>query len=100
MILTGRPVGAREAYGMGLANRVVADGTARQEAEALAAGIARFPQTCLRGDRMSVLEQEGLGEEDAMRNELRHGLLSLPEAAAGAARFAQGAGRHGDFEAI
>ncbi|MGI5272627.1 crotonase/enoyl-CoA hydratase family protein [Nonomuraea sp. CA-218870] len=97
LILTGRPVGAREAYGMGLANRVVPDGTARREAEALAAEIARFPQTCLRGDRMSVLEQEGLGEAEAMRNELRHGVLSLPEAASGAARFAGGAGRHGDF---
>ncbi|MFC6682500.1 crotonase/enoyl-CoA hydratase family protein [Nonomuraea ferruginea] len=49
LILTGRPVGAREAYEMGLANRVVADGTARREAEALALEIARFPQACLRG---------------------------------------------------
>ncbi len=29
--------------------------------------------------------------------ELRHGLASLPHAADGAARFASGAGRHGDF---
>ncbi|MDA0633075.1 crotonase/enoyl-CoA hydratase family protein [Nonomuraea sp. MCN248] len=100
LILTGRPVGAREAYGMGLANRVVPDGTARQEAEALAAEIARFPQACLRGDRMSLLEQDGLGEGEAMRNELRHGRVSLPEAASGAGRFAGGAGRHGDFRQI
>ncbi|TMR10268.1 crotonase/enoyl-CoA hydratase family protein [Nonomuraea turkmeniaca] len=97
MILTGRPVGGREAYEMGLANRLVPTGTARRHAEELAREIARFPQTCLRGDRLSVLEQDGVGEEDAMRNELRHGLVSTPDAVEGAARFAAGAGRHGDF---
>ncbi|WP_431912150.1 crotonase/enoyl-CoA hydratase family protein [Nonomuraea jabiensis] len=97
MILTGRPVEGREAYEWGLANRLVPTGTARREAEELAREIARFPQTCLRGDRLSALEQEGLSEEEAMRNELRHGLVSLPDAVGGAARFAAGAGRHGDF---
>ncbi|MFG6191605.1 crotonase/enoyl-CoA hydratase family protein [Nonomuraea sp. JJY05] len=97
MILTGRPVEGREAYEWGLANRLVPTGTARRRAEELAREIARFPQTCLRGDRLSALEQEGLSEEEAMRNELRHGLVSLPDAVGGAARFAAGAGRHGDF---
>ncbi|MBT2230617.1 crotonase/enoyl-CoA hydratase family protein [Nonomuraea sp. NEAU-A123] len=97
MILTGRPVGAREAYEMGLANRVVPTGAARRQAEELAGDIARFPQTCLRGDRLSALEQDGLPERDAIRNELRHGLVSLPDAVSGAARFAEGAGRHGEF---
>ncbi|MEU7745968.1 crotonase/enoyl-CoA hydratase family protein [Nonomuraea sp. NPDC049158] len=97
LILTGRPVGAREAYEMGLANRVVPPGTARRQAEELAREIAGFPQTCLRGDRLSALEQDGLPEREAMRNELRHGLVSLPDAAGGAARFAAGAGRHGTF---
>ncbi|WP_371667893.1 crotonase/enoyl-CoA hydratase family protein [Streptomyces sp. NBC_00289] len=97
MILTGRPVPAREAHEMGLANRVVATGTARAAAEELAAGIARFPQACLRGDRASVLDQEGLAEETAMRGELRYGLGVLAEGMAGAARFASGAGRHGAF---
>ncbi|MEV6153553.1 crotonase/enoyl-CoA hydratase family protein [Nonomuraea sp. NPDC052129] len=97
LILTGRPVGAREAYEMGLANRVVPTGTARRQAEELAREIAGFPQTCLRGDRMSALEQDGLPEREAMRNELRHGLVSLPDAVGGAARFAAGAGRHGTF---
>ncbi|MEV0346162.1 crotonase/enoyl-CoA hydratase family protein [Nonomuraea sp. NPDC050680] len=97
LILTGRPVGAREAYEMGLANRVVPAGTARRQAEELAREIAGFPQTCLRGDRLSALEQDGLPEREAMRNELRHGLVSLPDAAGGAARFAAGAGRHGTF---
>ena len=36
MILTGRPVDAREALAFGLANRVVAAGHAREEAESLA----------------------------------------------------------------
>ena len=56
---------------MGLANRVVPDGTARAAAEALAAEIARFPQACLRADRLSALEQAGLSVEEAMRNEFR-----------------------------
>jgi enoyl-CoA hydratase len=97
MILTGRPVRAPEAYGMGLANRLVPVGTARTAAEELAAEIARFPQACLRGDRASALEQEGLPEEEAMRGELRHGTDVLAQGLEGAARFASGAGRHGSF---
>ncbi|MFV8189157.1 crotonase/enoyl-CoA hydratase family protein [Streptomyces sp. AF1B] len=97
MILTGRPVAAREAHEMGLANRVVPVGTARGEAEALAAEIAGFPQACLRSDRASVLEQDGLDEVEAMRGELRHGMGVLDESLEGAARFARGAGRHGSF---
>lgn len=97
LILTGRPVPAPEAYGMGLANRLVPTGRARTAAEELAAEIARFPQTCLRADRASVLEQHGLPEEEAMAAELRHGSAALGEAAAGAGRFAAGEGRHGAF---
>ncbi|MDP9861428.1 MULTISPECIES: crotonase/enoyl-CoA hydratase family protein [Streptosporangium] len=100
MILTGRPVPAQEALDMGLVNRVVPVGGAREAAEGLAAAIARFPQDCMRGDRLSVLEQEGLAEEEAMAGELRHGMDALPGAVAGAARFAAGAGRHGDFGAL
>ncbi|MFF8593818.1 crotonase/enoyl-CoA hydratase family protein [Streptomyces sp. NPDC015220] len=97
MILTGRPVPAREAYGIGLVSRVVAAGRARAEAERLAAEIGRFPQECLRSDRASVLDQEGLEEEAAMRGELRHGIGVLSAGTEGAARFAAGAGRHGSF---
>ncbi|MCP9989713.1 crotonase/enoyl-CoA hydratase family protein [Streptomyces albogriseolus] len=92
MILTGRPVPAAEAYAMGLANRVVPVGRARTEAEELAASLARFPQACLRSDRASVLEQEGLGEEEALAAELRQGAAVLAESLEGAARFAAGAG--------
>ena len=97
MVLTGRPVGAQEAYEMGLANRVVGPGESRAAAEALAADLARFPQTCLRADRASVLDQHGLPEPDALATELRHGSAALGEAMEGAARFAEGAGRHGGF---
>jgi enoyl-CoA hydratase len=99
LVLTGRPVGAEEALAMGLANRVAPSGGARAAAEELALEIARFPQACMRGDRLSVYEQADLDLEEAMRNELRHGLGSLrsPEALAGAQRFASGSGRHGAF---
>src|SRR5437016_14637717 len=51
LILTGRPVDAREASAIGLANRVVARGQARHEAEALAATIAAFPPHSVGSDR-------------------------------------------------
>ncbi|MFI8928536.1 crotonase/enoyl-CoA hydratase family protein [Streptomyces sp. NPDC053474] len=98
LILTGRPVDAAEALGMGLVSRVVPQGTARAAAERLAAEIAAFPQTCLRHDRLSAREQHGLPEQRALAGELRHGLHALAEAAEGAARFTAGAGRHGAFE--
>lgn len=99
LILTGRPVAADEALAMGLVNRVVPRGAAREAAEALARDIAAFPQACLRGDRMSAYEQHDLDLEAALANELRHGQAALTsEARAGAARFAQGVGRHGSFE--
>lgn len=98
LVLTGRPVDAAEALAIGLVDRVVPRGTARSAAERLASQIAAFPQTCLRHDRLSLLDQEGLDETAALAAELAHGRLSLPEAAAGAARFASGQGRHGSFE--
>jgi enoyl-CoA hydratase len=98
MILTGRPVGAREALDLGLVNRVVPDGQSRVAAETLATELARFPQTCMRQDRLSVLEQDGLSEADAMAGELEHGIRSLQEVQAGLERFRSGAGRHGSFD--
>ncbi|MGX7828526.1 crotonase/enoyl-CoA hydratase family protein [Actinokineospora sp. 24-640] len=98
MILTGRPVDAAEALRMGLANRVSAPGAALLEAVELARRLAAFPQTCLRHDRMSVYEQDGLPVPEAIANEWRHGLSSLAaDTVAGAARFATGSGRHGAF---
>jgi enoyl-CoA hydratase len=98
LILTGRPVDAAEAHAMGLANRVVPPGRSREAAEELAAQLAVFPQACLRQDRLSALEQEGLGEAEALSVEYGHGVVSLAaDSVAGAGRFAAGAGRHGRF---
>ncbi|MGC9962631.1 MAG: crotonase/enoyl-CoA hydratase family protein [Acidimicrobiales bacterium] len=96
LILTGREVRADEALAIGLANRLVPAGEALAAAQALAAELASLPQACMRSDRLSVLEQEGLDEAAAMANEVRLGLPVLGEAAAGAARFAAGGGRHGE----
>ncbi len=98
LVLTGRAVGAEEALAIGLANRVVEPGQALSEAQALAAQIAAFPQTCMRGDRASVLAQWGCSEEAAMGFELGQGMRSLGEMPAGVARFVAGAGRGGAFE--
>jgi len=97
LILTGRPVSAREALEMGLVNRVVATGTARSAAEELARQVADFPQTAMRGDRLSAYEQWDLDLNSALANELAHGGRALDEAVAGAQRFDGGAGRHGNF---
>ncbi len=99
LILTGRSVGAREALQMGLANRVVSDGTALSAALELAGELSRFPQNCLRSDRLSACEQWGLSLEEALANEFRRGLevIASRETVTGATRFAQGRGRHGDF---
>jgi enoyl-CoA hydratase len=98
MILTGRAVDAGEALAFGLANRVVPAGQALAAARELAAELAAFPQVCLRSDRASVLDQEGLAEPAALASEFTHGRQALTsEAIPGAARFAAGAGRHGSF---
>lgn len=97
LVLTGRAVPASEALSIGLANRVVPSGTALPSAIALATEVAAFPQTCMRQDRLSVLEQDGLDTDAAIANELRHGVVSLAtDTLAGASRFAGGAGRHGE----
>jgi enoyl-CoA hydratase len=96
MILSGRAVAADEALAFGLANRVVEDGQALAMAQALAREIAAFPQLCLRADRASALAQWDLDLPTALQREGAGGWPVLAaEAAAGAARFAAGAGRHG-----
>jgi enoyl-CoA hydratase len=98
LILTGRAVSAAEALALGLANRVVATGTARVAAEQLAAELAAFPQAALLADRRSVLENSTLDDlAEALRREGAGGYQAVfDEGVAGAARFAGGAGRHGD----
>jgi enoyl-CoA hydratase len=98
MVLSGRPVGAHEALGIGLANRVVPNGESRTAAEKLARELALFPQLCMREDRLSLLEQAGHDEAAALANELEHGVRSLREAQGGLERFRAGQGRHGSFD--
>jgi enoyl-CoA hydratase len=98
LILTGRGVSGAEARQMGLANRIVPRGRALAEARALARELAALPQRCLRSDRLSSLEQWSLDWPAATVNEFRRGMsvIQSGETLAGAARFAAGAGRHGD----
>ena len=98
IILTGRKVPAEEALRIGACEHVVPDGKCREFAEAMAHEIARFPQACTRADRRSVYAQQGLTLREAMRKEWYNGIPAFKaEGAAGAARFASGKGRHGDF---
>ena len=100
LILSGRGVSGDEAHRMGLANRLVEPGNSLREAIALANDLARFPQRCLRNDRISSYRQWDLSMDDALREESRLGLevIRSGETEAGARRFAEGAGRHGSFD--
>ncbi len=100
LLLTGRGVSGEEALRMGLANRLVEPGEALAEACSLAAQIARFPQRCLRNDRLSAHEQWSLDLPRALANETRLGMqvIASGEPRAGATRFADGDGRHGRFD--
>ena len=99
LILTGRPVPAKEAALMGLANRIAPAGKALDTAIDLAKEIASHPQRCMRSDRRSAIDQWGMTEPQAMRNELEQGLETIEsgETLTGATRFTKGAGRHGNF---
>ncbi|GJD49997.1 putative enoyl-CoA hydratase echA8 [Methylobacterium crusticola] len=101
IILTGRKVPAEEAYRIGLCETVVPKGQARTAAEAMAQEIARFPQAAVRADRANVHETYGLTVREALKREWANGLdAHHKEGAEGAARFASGKGRHGDFANI
>lgn len=102
LILTGRPVDAKEALEIGLANRVVPTGQARDAAVQLAHELCRFPQACLRNDRESAYAQWDQSLEDALvtESQLGHATLDTLETVTGATRFAKGKGRGGSFEDI
>lgn len=97
LILTGRKVEAAEALRMGLANRVVPQGQAREAALVLARQLSGFPQATMRADRESALRQWDLPLGEALQQEWARGRERIPDALAGAQRFAAGQGRHGQF---
>jgi enoyl-CoA hydratase len=101
IILTGRKVPAQECLSIGLCEYVTPKGGARAKAEELAQQIARFPQVCVRADRRSAIRSHGLTVREALIQEWYNGRRALIEdGVAGATRFKDGLGRHGDFEKI
>lgn len=97
MMLTGRAVDAAEAYAIGLANRLVKAGEARREAERMAHDLAALPQVAMLSDRESLLRQWDLTEADAVRLEIEGSKAAFAQGfQAGAGRFVQGTGRHGE----
>jgi enoyl-CoA hydratase len=97
LILTGRAVPAAEALEIGLVNRLVEPGSALDEAQQLARGLAALPQRALRADLRSLRRQWSLSHDEAMNAEFRGGkeVVDSGEAREGAKRFAEGSGRHG-----
>ena len=102
LILTGRGISGAEAKSMGLTNRLSKPGEALKDALNLAEQLCRFPQQCLRSDRLSSYSQWSRSLPDALADETLSGLevIRSGETQAGASRFAEGKGRHGDFEAL
>jgi enoyl-CoA hydratase len=99
LILTGRPVSGEEALRMGLANRLVEPGQTLGASIELAQQLAKFPQLCMRSDRLSSYRQWDLDLDAALALETRLGLETIGsgEIREGVKRFSDGAGRHGRF---
>ena len=100
LILTGRRVDADEALRIGLCEYVVPEGDARAKAEALARDIACFPQSCMLADRRSVRHQHGLSIQQALRQEWWGSKAEVTKGVEGAASFAKGTGRGGNFSDV
>ncbi|MEL7466261.1 MAG: crotonase/enoyl-CoA hydratase family protein [Pseudomonadota bacterium] len=98
LILTGRKVEAEECLSIGLCEYVVPTGEARAKAEALAHEIARFPRGTMLADRASARAQWGMSGREALADEWARGRDQvIAHGVEGAARFAGGKGRGGDF---
>lgn len=98
LILTGRKVEATEALQIGLTNRVVPSGQAREAAISLARQLAAFPQDTMRADRESAYAQWDVPLPEALQQEWQRGKDRISDALEGATRFAAGEGRHGQTE--
>lgn len=98
LILTGRPVTAQEALQIGLINRIAPSGHALTMAIDLAASLVLFPQDCMRADLASAKGSVfASSEQAALAAEFKGGTAVLQQSKLGAGRFADGAGRGGDF---
>jgi enoyl-CoA hydratase len=97
LILTGRAVDTEEALRIGLVNEVVPAGQLLPRALELAEQLAGFPQETMLSDRRAAIEGAGLTFEEGLRLELVAAAGVLEAARRGAARFAAGEGRHGEF---
>jgi enoyl-CoA hydratase/carnithine racemase len=101
LILTGRKITATEAFQMGLANRLVKDGTAVGQAVQLAREIAIFPEESMLADRRSAYYAtfDAPTREAALEFEKQNSLPVMErESLAGAKRFVMGEGKGGKFE--
>ena len=101
LILTGRGVSGEEARAMGLANRIVEPGDCSGRGDrAGPADRRRFRRAACARTGRRLTTQWDLAFDAAMRNEtdLGQAVIASGETAAGAARFADGAGRHGQFD--
>jgi enoyl-CoA hydratase/carnithine racemase len=95
LILTGRMVGAEEAFSMGLLTEIVPAGAHVERALGLAEGLASFPQRTMLADRRAAIEGLGMGLAQALALEAQAGPEVFEDGARGAARFAAGEGRGG-----
>ena len=59
----------RRCYRIGLCEKVVPHGKAREAAEAMAQEIARFPQECMRADRLSAYRAWGKSVREGLESE-------------------------------
>ncbi|GIZ37807.1 hypothetical protein CKM354_000124100 [Cercospora kikuchii] len=102
LTLTGRPVYAEEAMQIGLANRLAPEGTdVVEEAIKLAESLLKFPQLCMNLDRKSAYfaAYDAGSLDEALKYEYENGIEAVrAEGAAGAKRFSEGSGRHGNFK--
>jgi len=96
IILTGRMVAAEEALRIGLVTEIVPPGEHVTRALEIAEALAAFPQETMLADRRSAIEGFGMTLEDGLKLEATAGPEVFQVAQEGAARFAGGAGRHGE----
>ncbi|GIY56827.1 probable enoyl-CoA hydratase, mitochondrial [Caerostris darwini] len=100
LILTGRAVNSKEAFEIGLATKVTACGTGLGNAISLANSLCKFPQQCLRTDRLSAYHStyDSTSLEEALKFEFKNASKVITkESIKGAQSFMKGVGRHGKF---